>query len=126
MNSKFTCAVITITLLCSLSYDAFAQGATVTRLEERISKLEKRVTLLEQRLAAIQSPVTPDIQKSTGKSNWRSLDRGMSRSAVQNLLGEPLKVDVIGSSTYWYYSKEEWHSKVIFDDNGVNGWTEPE
>ena len=125
MNSKFTFAVITITLLCGLPYNAFAQRATVTQLEERISNLEKRVTLLEQRLAAVQSPVTPKIHKSTSKSTWRSLEKGMSHSDVQTLLGEPLQVDVNGSLTYWYYSKQIWDSYVIFDDNVVYGWKEP-
>lgn len=126
MNIKFACAAITINLLCVLSHDAYAQRANVTQLEERITNLEKRVTLLEQRLAAVHGPVNPEIQKSTDKSSWRSLDKGMSHSAVQTLLGEPLSVEVDGPLTIWHYSKQTWHSYVMFDDNGVYGWKEPE
>ena len=128
MNSKFARAVISFTLLCGLSYDAFAQSATTTRLEERVTKLEKRVALLEEKLAVVQGPVTPEIQKSADKSNWRSLEKGMSHSAVQTLLGQPLQVEVVSGTTLtiWYYSKETWHSTVTFDENGVNGWKEPE
>ena len=126
MNSKFTCTIVTFTLLCGLSYVSFAQGTTVDRLEKRINDLEKRVALLEQRLADVQRPVTPGVQKSKDKSVWRTLQKGMTKSEIQAVLGEPLNIDVGGSLTYWFYSKQSWHSYVIFDDSGVYGWKEPE
>jgi hypothetical protein len=61
------------------------------------------------------------------KSRWRTLQRGMSRSDVRKLLGEPQKIESGASSEYWYYSASGiMGAHVKFDENGrVYGWEEP-
>lgn len=114
-----------IILLCSINNLVIAQTTTIDRLEKRIVDLEKRVSYLEQKLSTTHQPSKPATPKSTDRSVWRMLEKGMSKSQVRALLGEPITIDS-SVLTYWYYSKQIWHSYVIFNDSGIYGWKEPE
>ncbi len=60
------------------------------------------------------------------KAKWRQLSRGDSRDSVRELLGEPTKVDQLGSGrAVWYYGYPSG-GEVWFDRSGeVQSWTEP-
>ncbi len=126
MNFNLTYLIVTFTLFCSLFFVSFAQNSTIDKLEKRINELEKRVTLLEQKLADNKKPVTTNSKKYKDKPNWRRLQKGMTTSEIEAILGEPLTIDVSGIFTYWYYSKNHLHSYVNFYEGVVYGWTEPE
>ena len=56
------------------------------------------------------------------KSQWRKLQRGMSKDDVRNLLGEPGKVSVGRYYEFWYYAGGD----VTFDKKArVDSWDEP-
>jgi outer membrane protein assembly factor BamE (lipoprotein component of BamABCDE complex) len=88
-------------LLCGFSAVSAqpAVEAKVERLEQTIRLLERRIEALEEQLRQRSAP-TP---VSTDKMNWRKLQRGMSESEVEQLLGSPARVDATGGSTHWYY-----------------------
>ncbi|UTP72753.1 outer membrane protein assembly factor BamE [Alteromonas sp. LMIT006] len=89
-------------------------------LNNHIVNLEKRVSQLEKQLK------TPSQTIPVGNTQWRKLKRGMSMDSVKALLGEPLKIDG-GYRTYYYYSKNSiLGPHVLFIDDSVYGWEEPD
>ncbi len=117
----------TLFLIILVWSSASAQVNKVDALEKRIDALEKRVVALENQLnSSTQTTKVTPRPNPNDKSVWRALKKGMTQSNVRDLLGEPLNIKVFGSSTWWYYSKASWHSKVIFYNDLVDGWDEPE
>lgn len=97
------------------------------KLEAKIIELEKRVAKLEALLETSSKSEIKYSEKWKNRSLWRKLKIGMSKYQVENLLGEPRKIDGGSVLTFWYYAKSGSHSSVSFDDDGrVFGWTEPE
>ena len=125
MKTNPTIILCSIILLCSINNLIIAQTTNVDRLEKRIADLEKRVAYLEQKLSVSQQPSKSVVPKSKDRTVWRMLEKGMTKSQVRELLGEPLTIDS-SIITYWYYSKQTFYSYVIFNDNGIMGWKEPE
>jgi outer membrane protein assembly factor BamE (lipoprotein component of BamABCDE complex) len=73
-------------------------------------------------LAAGQSAQQNDTPAAKDKSQWRKLQRHMSRDDVKKLLGEPDRVSVSRFSESWYYLS----GSVTFDGKGhVDFWSEP-
>ncbi|MCK4338421.1 MAG: outer membrane protein assembly factor BamE [Candidatus Cloacimonetes bacterium] len=108
----------------SLSAD---QSSEIKKLEARIVELEKRVAKLEALLENSKTREIEFLEKWKNRSLWRKLNVGMTKHQVETLLGEPRKIDGGSTLTYWYYSKESWHSNISFDNSGsVYGWTEPD
>jgi len=58
---------------------------------------------------------------------WRSLEVGMSKESVTQLLGTPLRVDVVDRRTRLVFTTTYSTEGFVFlDPNGlVDGWTEP-
>ncbi len=97
------------------------------KLNAKIIELEKRVAKLEALLETSSKSEIKYSEKWKNRSLWRKLKIGMSKYQVENLLGEPRKIDGGSFLTFWYYAKSGSHSSVSFDDDGrVCGWTEPE
>jgi len=72
-------------------------------------------------------PVPPPQPVWRDQSNWRKLEKGMSPTQVQALLGEPTSVDS-GVFTYWVYGGKKHYrfANVMFDSKmRVFGWKEP-
>lgn len=56
------------------------------------------------------------------RSQWRKLQRGMSKDDVKKLIGEPGKVSVGKYYEFWYYGG----GSVTFDSKGrLDSWNEP-
>ncbi len=117
--------IATFSLLLFFSLPIFAQGTATDQHAKRIAELEKRVTVIEQRLIDSQRSLTPAVQKSKGKTLWRTLERGMTKKQVEAILGEPGNITVSGQATIWSYVKQSSSSSVTFFDNVVYGWSEP-
>jgi outer membrane protein assembly factor BamE (lipoprotein component of BamABCDE complex) len=91
-----------------------------------MQKLEATVEALEQRVASLESQLRERSTQATvspSKANWRKLEKGMSASEVEQLLGSPSKVDVFSSFSIWSYAAG---GQVKFDGRRkVDGWSEP-
>ena len=76
-------------------------------------------------LSAIPSPSTPQQNTTSSrddKTQWRKLQRGMSKDDVRKLIGEPGKVSVGKYFEFWYYAGGD----VSFDSKGrLDSWDEP-
>jgi outer membrane protein assembly factor BamE (lipoprotein component of BamABCDE complex) len=58
-----------------------------------------------------------------GKEGWRKLQKGMTESEVEQLLGSPSKGNMFSSFSVWHYGVA---GSVQFDDDKrVTGWSEP-
>jgi outer membrane protein assembly factor BamE (lipoprotein component of BamABCDE complex) len=74
------------------------------------------------RVAYAQSAQNGAQAPSQDRSQWRKLQRGMSKDDVRKLLGEPGKVSVAKYYEFWYYAG----GSVTFDSKGrLDGWNEP-
>ncbi len=71
---------------------------------------------------AVRSPETAGPASNDDKSQWRKLQRGMSKDDVKKLLGEPGKVSVSKYYEFWYYAG----GSVTFDSKSrLDSWNEP-
>jgi hypothetical protein len=100
----------------------FAQDLTLAQLNQKVIELERRIQLLEKVLSSqSMTSDTNSRQLPAGKESWRKLKKGMSKDEVRMLLGEPDRVTVSPSSTYWVFSD----GQIIFDDSDrVSYWSE--
>lgn len=99
----------------------------IARGQWEISGLNK-LTAAEQRalateitdlLGTAQSTETGSTQND--RSQWRKLQRRMSKDEVRKLLGEPVRVSVSRFYESWDYSR----GTVIFDGKGrLDAWSE--
>lgn len=93
----------------------------IIQLEQRIEKLEA-IILESQRLQA--KPIVSSPNKWKDRANWRLLRKGMSKTEVERILGEPPKVDVGSYFEHWYYP-DALGGDVRFNSNGeVDSWVE--
>lgn len=101
-----------------------AVEARVQKLEDSIRVLERRVTELEARQPG--QPLPAATQVMPGNAKWRKLQRGMSESEVESILGSPSRVDAYGSFTSWQYG-DGLGGDVTFDGGSrtVRSWHEP-
>ena len=112
-------------LLLLASSQLFAQSsddARVQKLEEAIRVLERRVASLENQLRErnASAPV------ASGQRNWRKLKKGMSEGDVEQLLGSPSKIDMLGPISIWYYDYPLGGDvKFDSDKHTVTAWSEP-
>jgi outer membrane murein-binding lipoprotein Lpp len=125
--------VIVISVL--LIAGAAKANERVTQLEADIDTLTNRISVLEQMFiqSAANHQVVLDLVMSNGGTNaksavpigkaaWRKLQKGMSYEQVELLLGAPESVRVAVFS-YWEYDN---YGSVRFDNDRVDGWTEPD
>ena len=116
-------SIIFLALFLFLSGNGFAESnadARIRALEETVRSLERRVNTLEGQRS--KSPAAP----VSSKTSWRKLEKGMSESDVELLLGSPAKVNVYDSFTIWYYGRS-FGGLVEFDGETrtVKSWQEP-
>ena len=104
-----------------------AQEERVSQLLKKISKLEARVRQLEgllEKCSETGNRRTEDEWGWQNKKHWRRLERGMTKTQVRSILGEPIK-RIKGTRTLWYYPNI-YCAYVSFDKNGLlSGWNEP-
>lgn len=110
---------------------AISSGQTLaqTSTESRVEKLEETVRLLERRVATLEDHLrqrNAALSVLSDKANWRKLQKGLSETDVEKLLGSPSKVDAFGSFTIWHYGYPSG-GQVQFDGTSrtVRGWHEP-
>lgn len=97
---------------------------------DRIGQLEKEVHELKLRISKLESLISnsseskglaPSHEGWKSVSNWRKLTTDMIASDVQEILGEPKRVDG-GNLARWYY---ENGGIVTFFNGKVAQWMEP-
>jgi hypothetical protein len=116
MRTLALTALVLATAAC-IPTVAAGQNVSTDSLLRRIAALERRVGELEALVRVEPSRAVP-----ASLANWRRLRRGMKMDAVRELLGEPLRVETVGV-TSWHYANG---AQVIFgSDDKVDGWTEP-
>ena len=118
----------TITVIVFLSlgvaFNSYADDSDrIDRLEKDVQELKLRISKIESLLSdsSKSKELAPSHEGWKSVSNWRKLTTDMSESDVQNILGEPQRVDG-GSLASWYY---ENGGTVIFFDGKVHRWMEP-
>lgn len=132
-RTRVTFIALLISLILLTVFVVFAIGAGTEEepLEERVANLEIQVSDLQARIIRLEkqsaqsSPTLPFSSQNIGQTRaaWRSLQKGMSRSQVRSILGEPKDIDMFSSFEVWHYAKS---AMVNFDRSGtVDGWHEP-
>ena len=124
MNTDRLVVRIAPVLLLLASSQLFAQSTVderVEKLEETVRVLERRVATLEDQLHERKSPA-PDAPSA---ANWREMERGMSESKVEKLLGSPTRVDASSQfQTVWYYPDAAW-VRFRAGSRKVSAWRQP-
>jgi TolA-binding protein len=105
----------------------------VEELQEQAEELRKQVAELQKRVATLE-PIPKQNQESserskpeaTGKwtirTNWLSLESGMTKKKVVELLGEPETVRVMPYGHNWFYQS----GYTMFDHMGrLKRWSKP-
>ena len=121
MNRRITTVIMMLFIIPLISYAN--DSDRIDALEQQIQELRIRVSELE--LAILRKnddkgySNLEDGWKS--KTNWRMLTTGMSTNDVEDILGEPQRVDG-GNVMAWYYENS---GRVIFIEKRVSGWSEP-
>lgn len=98
-------------------------------VEARVQKLEEMIRVLERKVADLESQLREQkivAQVPADKVTWRKLQKGMSESDVEKLLGSPTKVDVFSTFTIWHYGDYSG-GQVQFNGRSrtVDSWHEP-
>ena len=81
--------------------------------------------------AAISTPALPGLaayrELEVLRTNWKQLQRGLSRTELRQLLGKPQSEMVLDQQTLWYYRYPGiGGGSVMLDSKGeVTGWQEP-
>lgn len=123
-------AVLTILALAFLvvtftSTVESAQNDGFSALEQRVSRLEERVAKMERFILQSASQKEPTRTfVPPGKEKWRRLRKGMTKSQVRSILGEPRRIEA-GTFDYWYYSGSTLSSRITFYHEIVDAWKEP-
>ena len=134
MNRLFGCLFVVFALSASSPTVAYAQGAPADSLLRRIDVLEQRVLDLEKRIRDLEANIGSEASRaptalvssqSRDVRNWRRLRTNMTMDQVRELLGEPERVDNLGTFTLWRWGSID--ASVTFDNrsNKVSGWSEP-
>jgi len=80
---------------------------------------------------AVTSRAQPELAAYQGlealRTNWKQLQRGLSRTELNHLLGKPRSELILDQQTLWYYRYPGIGSgSVMLDSKGkVTGWQEP-
>ena len=95
----------------------------IIQLEKETEELKLRISKLERIIINLRDSqkLAPSHKGWKSVSNWRKVTKDMSPSNVQEILGEPKRVDV-GPFTDWHY---ENNGSVRFYREKVIGWSEP-
>jgi len=122
-----------VLILSPIPAHAESAEQRIVELEKQVEELEKLVTELQKRVAALE-PIPKQDQVSgeksspaiTGdwsvKANWRSLEKGMTKKQVLNLLGEPVMAREMPYGHNWFYKS----GYAMFDQLGrLEMWSEP-
>ena len=118
---------LSLIVLGLLGTSSFADPGTerIERLEATVSALQARIAALEK--SSVQSERNVPNPKASGdwknKSNWRLLNKGMSKDEVREILGEPERIRASGSREEWDWEYPVGPS-VEFRDDEVYGWNE--
>ena len=70
------------------------------RLEKRIAKLENLLLAPER---SQKKPVIRSKNDWRNKANWKLLRKGMTKQEVEQILGEPPKINASINGDFWYY-----------------------
>lgn len=135
-----TLGVALLVLLSPMEIHAENTEQRIVELEKRVTKLQEQVTELQERAAALQKQVaildplptqnedsSESVKpKTTGKSNvrenWLSLEMGMTKKQVVQLLGEPTAVRAMPYGHNWFYES----GYAMFDHMGrLERWSKP-
>ena len=130
-NRLFSWLGALIVLSVVFSTPVFPQGLDqkIKELEKKIAQLEQRIVNLEEKILQLQKdqakPIAASPNKWKDRANWRLLKKGMNKSEVERILGEPPKV--VANSNYgdiWYYPDVQG-GNASFDTNGIlTSWNE--
>ena len=130
-NRLFSWLGALIVLSVVFSTPVFPQGLDqkIKELEKKIAQLEQRIVKLEEKILQLQKdqakPIAASPNKWKDRANWRLLKKGMNKSEVERILGEPPKV--VANSNYgdiWYYPDVQG-GNASFDTNGIlTSWNE--
>jgi hypothetical protein len=105
-------------------------------LDQKIKELEKKITQLEQRIVKLEEiilrsqkdqakPIAGSPNKWKDKANWRLLKKGMNKSDVERILGEPPKVVAnIYYGDIWYYPDAQGGNASFDKENILTSWNE--
>ncbi len=107
-------ALLTVVASTSHAHDA-----------DRLDELERRIQAIEGQLSELTSSQAQRFKTGEGwksLSNWRSLRRGMRPIEVREVLGDAHRVEG-GYFTRWHYQNG---GVVVFANEEVNKWTEPQ
>ena len=116
------CATLATTLRARS--DEKPMSDRVTNLEVQVSDLQARVISLEKQIASLSQIQGRTPSESTSDlTAWRSLTKGMSKTQVRKILGEPREINVQTYSETWWYLGNGY---VSFNNSGiVTSWSEP-
>jgi len=107
------------------SSQLFAQSGD----DDRVQKLEEAVRVLERRVASLENQLrerNASAPVASGKVNWRKLKKGMSEGDVEQLLGSPSKINMLGPISVWYYDYPNGGEvRIDTDKHTVRSWSEP-
>lgn len=126
---KHALVLFSLVLFIGLS-PIVAQSESNDELRMRIQDLETRVEALERIILesgmGIPNLFEPSGQPNNQLASWRRLQNGMSVDQVRNILGEPLRIQRSGSLLTWYYSTRISSSYLMFMEDRLFSWNEPD
>lgn len=120
MITRIATTIIFLVIAISSSYAS--EGERIEQLESDIQGINERLSKLESILENRKEKklvLTNNGWKSL--DNWRMLKTGMNYAEVNEILGEPHRVDG-GTYASWYYKND---GEVTFIDGKVSKWSEP-
>ena len=126
-------ALLTVLVATATPQLVEGQEATSDKLPQRIELLERKVSDLEQRIRDLEAIITAEPSRARPMpasanwrelANWRQLRRGMAIDQVRALLGEPDRVETMGSFTTWRWG-ESGEASLQFYQDGLYSWSEP-
>jgi outer membrane protein assembly factor BamE (lipoprotein component of BamABCDE complex) len=95
----------------------------IAALEIQVGSLQERLTKVERNLVPSKTPDEKPLPTGkVTKGAWRSLSKGLTRSSVRSLLGEPDKISG-GDFEHWYYGSGG--GSVTFYHDVLDSWLEP-
>ena len=102
----------------------YSNQSKVNELENQIEKLRNKVYDLEKSNDSIvKNNFKLNNYFSTEDRRWSNVDKGMSKAAVERILGKPdRKVDDNKRFSYWFYDVSPNEQYVTFIDGKVDDW----
>ncbi|MEZ4629470.1 MAG: hypothetical protein R2880_01910 [Deinococcales bacterium] len=133
MERRYSFVCLVVIMLCCTGFAQTDFESRIVQLEMLVAELQQKVALLEAQLNA-NNAVSPVVQPviSTELANWRKLRMGMSPEEVEQILGQPFRVEAEQVYVNWYYDPDDrYNATVEFDVHYSNkslslqGWQEP-